>query len=72
MVEQCIKSYPYLFEKRFNRYSLLHDSFNTFFRNNVIEDCKLAERQKRFVKNVESDISAGHLRFMNRISYMNT
>lgn len=70
MVEQFIKSYPYLFEKRFNRYSLLHDSFNTFFRNNVIEDCKLAERQKRFVKNLESDISAGHLRFMNRINVL--
>lgn len=67
-VKDFITAYPFLFEQRFNRYSLLHDSFNTFFRNRIIEEERLASRQKKYIQNVEKDIDAGHLRFMNRVN----
>jgi hypothetical protein len=67
-VSGFIRIYPYLFEKRFNRYSLLHDSFNTFFRKTVLKDEKLENEQNSFIDNVKNDLMFDHLRFMNRIN----
>ena len=67
-VSEFIKTYPFLFEKRFNRQSLLHDSFNTYFRNKVLQDSNLEQEQNNYINNVKNDLSLGHLRFMNRIN----
>lgn len=49
IVSDFIKDYPYLFEKRLNRISLLHDSFNTYLRNQNINYSKKQTSVKEIV-----------------------
>ena len=48
-VSEFISAYPYLFEKRLNRISLLHDSFNTYLRNQNIDYSKKQKTVKEIV-----------------------
>lgn len=48
-VSDFIRDYPYLFEKRLNRISLLHDSFNTYLRNQNIDYSKKQKTVKEIV-----------------------
>ena len=49
IVSEFISEYPYLFEKRLNRISLLHDSFNTYLRNQNIDYSKRQKVVKEIV-----------------------
>src|SRR5690606_14171897 len=49
IVSEFIRDYPYLFERRLNRISLLHDSFNTYLRNQNIDYSKRQKKVKTIV-----------------------
>lgn len=68
IIFEFISSYPYLFEKNFNRFSLIHDSFNTFLRNTKKVDELIYQE---YIDNIVLSLSNDELRFMNRINTIN-
>jgi hypothetical protein len=66
IVNEFINDYPYLFERRLNRVSLLHDSFNTFLRKqNIDYSSRLAEVNQIVFKSI---IDMDH-RFLSRLAF---
>lgn len=63
---EFIRDYPYLFEKRLNRISLLHDSFNTYLRNQNIDYFK---RQKTVKEIVCKSILNSEVAFLTRFDF---
>lgn len=68
VVFEFIDAYPYLFDKNLNRFSLIHDSFNTYLRNKNTVDKAIIES---YIKNIEISLDNNELRFMNRIDSIN-
>jgi len=66
IVDEFIQTYPYLFEIRLNRISLFHDSFNTYLKNQNVENIKMKEKVNRFVYD---SIMSGNRRFLSRFLY---
>src|SRR5690606_27985440 len=66
IVSEFIRDYPYLFEKRLNRISLLHDSFNTYLRNQNIDYSK---RQKTVKEIVYKSILNSEVAFLSRYDF---
>lgn len=66
IVLEFIRDYPYLFEKRLNRISLLHDSFNTYLRNQNIDYSK---RQKTVKEIVYKSILNLEVSFLTRFDF---
>jgi len=66
IVSEFISDYPYLFEKRLNRISLLHDSFNTYLRNQNID---YSERQKTVNAIVSKSILNSEYKFLTRFDF---
>lgn len=65
IVFEFIKSYPYLFEIVLNRFSLIHDSFNTYLlKNSSINKENLQEYVTPIVKSIRNK----ELRFLNRFN----
>lgn len=65
-VSEFISEYPYLFEKKLNRVSLLHDSFNTYLRNQNID---YSERQKTVKMIVYNSILNSEVAFLTRFDF---
>lgn len=66
IVSEFMRDYPYLFEKRLNRFSLLHDSFNTYLRNQNID---YSEKQKTVKKMVYKSILNSEVAFLTRFNF---
>lgn len=66
LVTEFIQAYPYLFERRLNRISLFHDSFNTFIRNLGIDN---SERRRKINEIVLQSLLNLENRFQSRFSY---
>lgn len=64
MIFDSIKTYPYLFQQRYNRIMLIHDSFNTFLRE---ETAGHKESIQFYLRNIESSLMSGDIRFMSRL-----
>ncbi|MBF4501966.1 hypothetical protein IRY55_11375 [Savagea sp. SN6] len=60
-----IRDYPYLFEIKLNRVSLIHDSFNTYLRHEIDNYPKLEEKVNSFV---QESLLNGNVNFMSRLS----
>jgi len=67
-VEEYVNERPYLFEKRLNRISLFHDSFNTYLRKISNDNSKLNNKVKDLVFN---SIMKYEKRFLSRFSLFN-
>lgn len=65
-LEEFINAYPYLFEKRLNRISLFHDSFNKYLREQGINYLK---RKDVVSEIVSSSILKSEKRFMSRFAH---
>lgn len=61
IIFDSIKRYPYLFDLKYNRIMLFHDSFNTFLRMFVKDD-----GIQVYVDNIENSLLSGTIRFMSR------
>lgn len=66
IVSEFIQAYPYLFERRLNRISLFHDSFNTFIRNLGVDN---SERRRKINEIVLQSLLNLENRFLSRFSY---
>ena len=64
-IMEFIDAYPYLFERKLNRISLIHDSFNTYLRSKRTEYLKLKDKVNQFV---QSSLLQGNVNFMSRLS----
>lgn len=64
-VEEFIEEYPYLFDIKLNRISLVHDSFNTFLRQQVNHK----KKSQNVAAIVYDSIMKLELRFLSRYSY---
>ncbi len=64
MIFDSIKTYPYLFQQRYNRIMLIHDSFNTFLRG---ETAGHEEIMEPYLENLEKSLASGDIRFMSRL-----
>lgn len=60
-----IRAYPYLFERTLNRISLIHDSFNTYLRHQIISYPEVDDKVNKFVQN---SLLSGNINFMSRLS----
>lgn len=60
-----IKAYPYLFKRTLNRISLIHDSFNTYLRHQIISYPEVESKVNKFVQN---SLLSGNINFMSRLS----
>jgi hypothetical protein len=56
VVNEFINDYPYLFERRLNRVSLLHDSFNTYLRKQNIDYSNILKKVNKIVFKSISDL----------------
>ena len=65
-LEEFIKAYPYLFEKRLNRIVLFHDSLNKYLKEQNINYLK---RKENVNKIVFESIKRREKRFMSRFAY---
>lgn len=63
-IMEFIDAYPYLFERKLNRISLIHDSFNTYLRSKRTEYIKLKDKVNQFV---QSSLLQGNVNFMSRL-----
>jgi hypothetical protein len=63
LIYEFIEAYPYLFEKKLNRFSLMHDSFNTFLRNHGINSSNLLDQIN---DKVYQSIMNGEKRYLSR------
>ncbi len=68
IVNEFISSYPYLFEIKLNRITLFHDSFNTYLRNQGIDNSK---RITKINQKVFQSIMNGEKRYLSRFAYFN-
>jgi hypothetical protein len=68
IVNEFISSYPYLFEIKLNRITLFHDSFNTYLRNQGIDNSK---RITKINQKVFQSIMNGKKRYLSRFTYFN-
>lgn len=66
IVNEFIADYPYLFERRLNRVSLLHDSFNTYLRKQNIDYASRLEEVNQLV--FKSIMDMDH-RFLSRLAF---
>ena len=66
MINEFIEEYPYLFERRLNRVSLLHDSFNTYLRKLNID---YASRKRTVDQIVTKSILAMKTKFLSRADF---
>ncbi len=66
IVNEFLNDYPYLFESRLNRVSLLHDSFNTYLRKQNIDFASRLEEVNQIV--FKSIIDLDH-RFLSRLAF---
>ena len=64
-IMEFINSYPYLFERRLNRISLIHDSFNTYLRSKNVYYPQLKDKVNQYVKH---SLLNGNVNFMSRLS----
>lgn len=64
MIFDSIRTYPYLFQQRYNRIMLIHDSFNTFLRE---ETAGQEESMQPYLHNIEKSLISGDVRFMSRL-----
>lgn len=64
IIFDSIKTYPYLFQQRYNRIMLIHDSFNTFLRE---ETAGQEESMQPYLHNIEKSLISGDVRFMSRL-----
>lgn len=64
-VEEFIETYPYLFDIKLNRISLVHDSFNTYLRKHLNYEQQL-DKVSVFVTNSILDLD---IRFLSRYSF---
>lgn len=65
-VNEFIKGYPYLFEIRLNRISLLHDSFNKYLLKQKIN---ISTRRKKVNEIIYKSIINLEFKFLSRFSY---
>ncbi|HNC29771.1 MAG TPA: hypothetical protein PKX08_07200 [Cyclobacteriaceae bacterium] len=65
-VTDFVKEYPYLFDQRLNRISLLHDSFNTYLRKQGVN---YASRLKMVTQTVVESVLSGETKFLSRIAF---
>lgn len=65
VVMEFIRDYPYLFERKLNRISLIHDSLNTYLRHEIVNYPKMKEKVNSFV---QESILNGNVNFMSRLS----
>lgn len=68
IVNEFISSFPYLFEIKLNRITLFHDSFNTYLRNQGIDNSK---RIIKINQKVFQSIMNGERRYLSRFTYFN-
>ena len=68
IVNEFISSFPYLFEIKLNRITLFHDSFNTYLRNQGIDNSK---RIIKINQKVFRSIMNGEKRYLSRFTYFN-
>lgn len=66
VVNEFIEDYPYLFDRRLNRISLLHDSFNTYLRKQNID---YSERLRAVNQVVFKSIIEMNYQFLSRLSF---
>lgn len=66
VVNEFINDYPYLFERRLNRVSLLHDSFNTYLRKQNID---YSQKLKAVNEIVSKSILNFEHRFLSRMNF---
>lgn len=64
IIFDSIRNYPYLFQQKYNRIMLIHDSFNTFLREEVAGH---KEIMKPYFENIEKSLLRGNIRFMSRL-----
>ncbi|NFN85856.1 hypothetical protein FDF31_04800 [Clostridium sporogenes] len=65
IIFEFIEAYPYLFENVLNRFSLIHDSFNTYLlKNNIINK----EKIERYIQPIINSIRNNELRFLSRFN----
>ncbi len=63
-LKEFIECYPYLFKQRINRYSLMHDSLNTYLRSQLM----LYENRKKLVtEKIKNSLFSGEVRYMSRL-----
>lgn len=67
VLKEFVSSYPYLFKRIENRVALLHDSFNTYLREKLIDDYIEAER-KNWIAKIEESILDGNVEYMSRMT----
>ncbi len=61
---EFIKCYPFLFKQCLNRYSLMHDSLNTYLRKQL----KVYDNRKKLVtEKVKDSLFSGEVRYMSRM-----
>lgn len=65
IIFEFIEAYPYLFDNVLNRFSLIHDSFNTYLLNNNIIN---KESIEEYVQRIVNSIRNNELRFLNRFN----
>lgn len=61
---EFIKCYPFLFKQCLNRYSLMHDSLNTYLRNQLVV---YDNRRKLVTEKVKASLFSGEVRYMSRL-----
>lgn len=66
ILNEFIEAYPYLFEIRLNRISLVHDSFNTYLKNQNIDYNKL---ENAVHNKVFESLMMGEKRYISRFIY---
>jgi hypothetical protein len=63
ILSEYIISYPYLFERNVNRVSLIHDSLNTFLRNQITIPENMRDRVYKIIK---SSIKREEIEYLSR------
>jgi hypothetical protein len=66
VVNEFIQSYPYVFDIKLNRIALFHDSFNTYLKNQILDN---TNRINRINNIVFKSIMSGEKKFLSRFSY---
>lgn len=64
-IMEFVETHPYLFKRTLNRISLIHDSFNTYLRQELRSYPELKDRVNQFVEN---NLLSGNVNFMARLS----
>jgi hypothetical protein len=64
VIKEFIESYPFLFKRHKNRIALIHDSLNTYLKNNNFDNTGI---KNKILSIVEESIRKGEIRFLSRI-----